>query len=61
MHWFLCVYWEKLVVLLTFYIHLEKGCLQAEIELVQALKAKSPTAFSTLYDAYSPVLLGTLL
>ncbi|GAB4023425.1 sigma-70 family RNA polymerase sigma factor [Spirosoma migulaei] len=35
--------------------------LQAEIELVQALKAKSPTAFSTLYDAYSPALLGTLL
>ncbi|GAB4043406.1 hypothetical protein [Spirosoma litoris] len=30
MHWFLCAYWEKLVVLLAFYTHLEK-CYQANL------------------------------
>lgn len=35
--------------------------LHAEIELVRVLQTKSPKAFSTLYDAYSPALLGTLL
>ncbi|MVM36198.1 sigma-70 family RNA polymerase sigma factor [Spirosoma sp. HMF4905] len=37
------------------------AALQAESDLVRDLQAKLPSAFSTLYDAYSPALLGTLL
>ncbi|MVM30157.1 sigma-70 family RNA polymerase sigma factor [Spirosoma sp. HMF4905] len=34
---------------------------KTEINLVQDLKAKLPTAFSFLYDSYSPAMFGVLL
>lgn len=33
---------------------------QTELDLIQDLKEKLPTAFSALYDSYSPAMLGVL-